>query len=77
MLKKCFGNDSLKKTMVYKWYERFKSGRAQTKKSHRFQSKKKAMLTVFMDYNGVVHDEFLPEGQKINKEYYLGVETFA
>jgi len=26
----------------------------------RFQSKKKAMLTVFMDYNGIVHNEFLP-----------------
>ncbi|XP_066143583.1 histone-lysine N-methyltransferase SETMAR-like [Euwallacea fornicatus] len=33
------------------------------KKPRRFQSKKKAMLTVFMDYNGVVHHEFFPEGQ--------------
>ena len=31
------------------------------------------MLTVFMDYRGVVHHEFLPEGQTANKEYYLGV----
>ena len=31
------------------------------------------MLTVFMDYRGVVHYEFLPEGQTVNKEYYLGV----
>lgn len=66
MLEKCFGNDSLKKTVVYQWHERFK-------KPRRFQSKKKAMLTVFMDYNGVVHQEFLPEGQTVNKEYYLGV----
>lgn len=43
------------------------------KKPRRFQSKKKAMLTVFIDYNGVVHHEFLPEGQTVNKEYYLGV----
>lgn len=43
------------------------------KKSRRFQSKKKAMLTVFMDHNGIVHHEFLPEGQTVNKEYYLGV----
>lgn len=43
------------------------------KKPRRFQSKKKAMLTVFMDYNGVVHHEFLPGGQTVNKEYYLGV----
>jgi len=26
-----------------------------------------------MDYNGIVHHEFLPEGQTINKKYYLGV----
>ena len=43
------------------------------KKPRRFQSKKKAMLTVFMDYRGVVHHEFLPEGQTVNKEYYSGV----
>ena len=38
-----------------------------------FQLKKKVMLTVFMDYSGVVHHEFLPEGQTVNKEYYLSV----
>jgi len=26
-----------------------------------------------MDYNGIVHHEFLPEGQTVNKEYYLDV----
>lgn len=43
------------------------------KKPRRFQSKRKVMLTVFIDYNGVVHHEFLPEGQTVNKDYYLGV----
>jgi len=27
MLENCFGNDTLKKTAVYEWHERFKSGR--------------------------------------------------
>ena len=31
------------------------------------------MLTVFFDYRGVVHSEFFPEGQTVNKEYYLTV----
>ena len=31
------------------------------------------MLTVFMDYRGVVHHEFLPEDQTVSKEYCLGV----
>jgi len=28
---------------------------------------------VFTDYNDIVHHEFLPEGQTVNKEYYLSV----
>ena len=31
------------------------------------------MLIVFFDYRGVVHHEFVPEGQTVNKEYYLAV----
>lgn len=30
-------------------------------------------MTVFFDFHGVVHSEFLPEGQTVNKEYYLAV----
>ena len=30
-------------------------------------------MTVFIDYQGLVHHEFLPSGQTVNKEYYLGV----
>lgn len=32
------------------------------------------MLTVFFNFNGIVHHEFLPQGQKVNKEYYLQVQ---
>ena len=31
------------------------------------------MLTVFFDYRDVVHYKFLPNGQIVNKEYYLSV----
>jgi len=48
------------------------SNESRPKKPH-FQSKKKAMLTIFMDYNSIVYYEFLSEGQTVNKEYYLGV----
>ncbi|KMQ87532.1 mariner mos1 transposase [Lasius niger] len=43
------------------------------KRPRQSRSKIKVMLTVFFDYRGVVHSEFLPEGQTVNKEYYLGV----
>lgn len=43
------------------------------KKPRQSRSKIKVMLTVFFDHRGVVHSEFLPTGQTVNKEYYLGV----
>ncbi|GFW86470.1 hypothetical protein TNCV_4332541 [Trichonephila clavipes] len=33
----------------------------------------KAMLTVFFDKNGVVHSEFVPEGQTVNGAFYVEV----
>ena len=31
------------------------------------------MLIVFFDYEGVVHHEYAPTGQAINKEYYVQI----
>ena len=31
------------------------------------------LLTVFFDYNAVVHHEFLPQGRTVNKEYKIEV----
>jgi hypothetical protein len=31
------------------------------------------MLTVFFDCEGIIHHEFLPFGQIVNREYYLNV----
>jgi len=42
-----------------------------------FSVEKESDAHVFMDYNDIVHHEFLPEGQTVNKEYYLSYETFA
>jgi hypothetical protein len=43
------------------------------KKAQRVQSKVKVLLTVFFDYRGIVDHSYAPEGQTINKEYYLEV----
>ena len=48
-------------------------GEARPKQSRQSRSKIKVMLTVFFDYRGVVHYEFLPPGQTVNKKYYLSV----
>ena len=43
------------------------------KKPQQSCSKIKTMLTVFFDWEDVVHHEYVPSGQTINKEYYLNV----
>ena len=48
-------------------------GETKPKRPRQRRSKFKVMLTVFFDYRGVVHYEFLPTGQTVNKEYYLSV----
>jgi hypothetical protein len=41
------------------------------KKAKQVRSNIEGMLTVFFDSHGVVHHEYAPQGQSINKEYYL------
>ena len=43
------------------------------KKVRQSRSKIKTTLTVFFDWEGVVHQEYIPPGQTINKVYYLNV----
>ncbi|GFU16064.1 protein GVQW3 [Trichonephila clavipes] len=43
------------------------------KKARMSKSRMKAMLTVFFDKNGVVHSEFVPEGQTVNGAFYVEV----
>jgi hypothetical protein len=43
------------------------------KKSRQVRSNVKVTLTVFFDCEDIIHHEFLPRGQTVNKEYYLKV----
>lgn len=43
------------------------------KKARQVRSKIKVMLILFFDRDGVVHYEFAPDGQTINKEFYRDV----
>lgn len=49
------------------------SDESKPKKPRQSRSKIKVLLTVFFDCRGVVHSEFLPPGQTVNKEYYVSV----
>ncbi|UYV70044.1 hypothetical protein LAZ67_7001587 [Cordylochernes scorpioides] len=46
---------------------------AETKESEEGPSKVKGMLTVFFDYQGIVHHEFQQQGSTITADSYLGV----
>ena len=48
-------------------------GSPHLKKVWQSLSKIKTMLTVFFHWEGVVHHEYAPPGQTINKECYLNV----
>lgn len=39
------------------------------KKARQVRSNVRVMLTVFFDFNSIVHYEFLPPGQTVNKKY--------
>lgn len=49
------------------------SDESKPKKPRQSRSKIKVLLAVFFDFRGVVHSEFLPPGQTVNKEYYVSV----
>ena len=64
----CFGYDAETKVPSSQW-----TGKAspRPKKTRQVKSKVKVMLTVFFYANGVVHHEFLPQGETVNRFYYL------
>ena len=43
------------------------------KKARQVCSNVKVMLTCFFDSHSIVHQEYAPEGQTINEEYYLEI----
>lgn len=50
-------------------------GESRPKKPRRSRLKIKVMLTVLLDYRGIVHYEFFPLGQAVKREdYFEGVE---
>ena len=44
-----------------------------TKKARVFKSKTKVILIAFFDVHGIVHAEFLPQGQTINQRVYKNI----
>jgi hypothetical protein len=63
-----YGYDPEMKVQSSQWKH---SSSPRPKKAQRVQSKVKVLLTVFFDYRRIVHHNYAPESQTINREYYL------
>ena len=66
----CFAYDSATKRQSAEWVGQ---NYLKTKKLRFQKSRVKKILIVFFDAKGVIHREFVPEGQKVNAEFYVGV----
>jgi len=65
-----YGYDPETKAQSSQWKH---SSSPKPKKARQVRSNVKVFLTVFLDFRGVVHHEYAPQGQTFTKEYYEGV----
>lgn len=89
IVRKCYGDDSMSEKNVAEilplrdevvkciitddeiWYK----GDSKLKRPrHSIKNQSDVMLIVFFDYHGVVHKQFLPTGQTVDKEYHLSFQ---
>jgi len=65
-----YGYDVETKVQSSQWVEK---SSPRPKKARQSCSNVKVMLIVFFDWKGIVHHEFVPRGETVNKEFYLKV----
>ena len=63
-----YGYNIESKAQSFQW---MRPEESRPKKALQVRSNVKALLTVYFDYNDLVHHELLSQGHTINKEYYL------
>ena len=63
--------------MIQKQNDKVASGISspRSKKARMQRSQVKVMLITFFDYYGLVHHEFVPQGQTVNQLFYMKVLT--
>jgi len=66
----CYGYDPEAKQASSQWKT---PTSPRPKKARQVRSNVKMMLIVFFDDRGIVHREFIPPGQTVNREFYLEV----
>jgi len=66
LLQQAYGEDALGHTQVFDWFCRFKEGGTSVESNPRSERP-------FFDSEGIIHHEYAPDGQTINKEFYVEV----
>jgi len=66
----CYGYDPETKQASSQWKT---PNSPKPKKARQVQSNVKIMFISFFDANGIVHKEFVPPGQTVNRQFYLQV----
>jgi hypothetical protein len=56
----------MKKSSVFEWHKQFKE-------DHISKLQMKAMLITFFNIKGIVHFEFIPQGQTVNQAYNVEI----
>jgi hypothetical protein len=65
-----YGYDVETKYQSSQWVGR---GSSRPKKARMSRSNMKVMLLVSFDWQGIIHHEFVPRGQTVNKEFYIAL----
>jgi histone-lysine N-methyltransferase SETMAR len=72
LLQKVYGSYSLCRSTAFEWFKRFREG-CESLEDDDGKARVKTIFIVFFDAQGVIHREFVPEGQTVNGQFYLGV----
>ena len=68
LLQQAYGEDAMGRTQLFDWFLRFKEVAPGVK-----QNKGHVNGVLFFYSEGIVHNEYVPDGQTINKDFYLEI----
>ena len=69
-----FGEDVMGRTQVFDWFRRFREDRTSVESDFRSgRPSASRNWRFFFNSEGIVHHEYAPDGQTINKEFYVEV----